>query len=417
MSRAALRNTWIICKHECIKRIRTRSFLITTFLMPGFLTLIIGVPAFLGARANRASQRIMLVCPRADLAEAIRERLDSNGRDTYSVTIDTDVSDAEHQRVITELNVNRLDGIIWIDEDSLKQGRAIYERRTAGDFIWQQLVRNSITGGFNRMRMAEGGLSPDQINDMLRGADLEMRFTAGGRGGNVSRDATAIVTVLMLATGLFITLLSYGVMIMRSVLDEKASRVIEILLCSATPDELMSGKILGVGAVGLLQVVTWATIALAFAAPHSRVPMAGHVIPLSLMIYFGIFYLLGYLLYSAMFAAVGAAFNSTDEAQQWTFAIISPLIFACTLITPVAAAPNSSLAVITSLIPFCSPVLMYMRLAVESPPKWQIALCFAILVATIYVVQRIATQIYRVGILMYGKRPTLREIAKWLSYA
>jgi ABC-2 type transport system permease protein len=243
-----------------------------------------------------------------------------------------------------------------------------------------------------------------------------MRFTGGG-SGDVSRDATAIVTVLLLATGLFITLLSYGVMIMRSVLDEKASRVIEVLLCSATPDELMSGKILGVGAVGLAQVVIWGTIGLAFAAPRGRVPMAGHVIPLSLMIYFAIFYLLGYLLYSALFAAVGAAFNSTDEAQQWSFALISPLIFACTLITPVAAAPNSTLAVITSLIPFCSPVLMYMRLAVESPPIWQIALCFTILVATIYVVQRIATQIYRVGILMYGKRPTLREMARWLSYA
>jgi ABC-2 type transport system permease protein len=140
-------------------------------------------------------------------------------------------------------------------------------------------------------------------------------------------------------------------------------------------------------------------------------------VPLSLMIYFGIFYLLGYLLYSAMFAAVGAAFNSTDEAQHWTFVIISPLICACTLITPVAAAPNSTLAVITSLIPFCSPVLMYMRLAVESPPKWQIALSFAILIGTIYLVQRIATRIYRIGILMYGKRPTVREMFKWLSYA
>jgi ABC-2 type transport system permease protein len=193
--------------------------------------------------------------------------------------------------------------------------------------------------------------------------------------------------------------------------------VIEVLLCSATPDELMSGKILGVGAVGLAQVVIWGTIGLAFAAPRGRTPIAGHVIPLSLMVYFAIFYLLGYLLYSAMFAAVGAAFNSTDEAQQWSFAIISPLIFSCTLITPVAAAPNSPLAIITSLIPFSSPVLMYMRLAVESPPKWQIALCFMILVGAIYVVQKIATQIYRVGILMYGKRPTLREMAKWLSYA
>jgi ABC-2 type transport system permease protein len=412
----AVRNTWIICKHECFKRIRTRSFLITTFLMPGFLTLIVGIPAVLGAHANRASQSVVVVCPRADLAEGIRDRLLNNTNALYRVTLDAEASDTEHRRLVRLLNGSALDGIIWIDADMIKQGRAIYERRTAGDFIWQQLVRNSVAGGFNRMRMADNGLRPDQITAMMRGAELEMRFTGGG-SGDVSRDATAIVTVLLLATGLFITLLSYGVMIMRSVLDEKASRVIEVLLCSATPDELMSGKILGVGAVGLAQVVIWGTIGLAFAAPRGRVPMAGHVIPLSLMIYFAIFYLLGYLLYSALFAAVGAAFNSTDEAQQWSFALISPLIFACTLITPVAAAPNSTLAVITSLVPFCSPVLMYMRLAVESPPKWQIALCFAILVGTIYVVQRIATQIYRVGILMYGKRPTLREMARWLSYA
>ena len=416
MSRSALRNTWIICKHECFKRIRTRSFLITTFLMPGFLAFIIGIPAVLGARANRDNQRIVLSCARADLAALIRERLLGNSTDTYHVTIDPDVSDAEHQRLESDLEANRLDGIIWIDADSLKQGRAIYERRTARDFMWQQLVRNSVSGGFNRMRMADSGLKPDQIKDMLRGAEVEMRFS-GAKTGDVSRDAAAIITVLLLATVLFITLLSYGVMIMRSVLDEKASRVIEVLLCSATPDELMAGKILGVGAVGLLQVVTWGTMGLAFAAPRSRMPMAGHVVPLSLMIYFGIFYLLGYLLYSAMFAAVGAAFNSTDEAQHWTFVIISPLICACTLITPVAAAPNSSLAVITSLIPFCSPVLMYMRLAVESPPTWQIVLSFAILIGTIYLVQRIATRIYRIGILMYGKRPTMREMFKWLSYA
>ncbi len=250
---------------------------------------------------------------------------------------------------------------------------------------------------------------------MLQGAEVELTLT-GANGDRVSRDAAAIVTVLLLATMLFITLLSYGVMIMRSVLDEKASRVIEVLLCSATPDELMSGKILGVGAVGMLQVTVWGVMAIAMAKPPSHAPGA-HVVPLPLMIYFGIFYLLGYLLYSAMFAAVGAAFNSSDEAQHWTFVIISPLIFACTLITPVAAAPNSTLAVITSLVPFCSPVLMYMRLAVERPPAWQIGLCFALLIAAIYVVQKIATQIYRVGILMYGKRPGIREMFRWLSYA
>ena len=411
----ALRNTWIICKHECFKRIRTRSFLITTFLMPLFLAAVIGIPAVLGARANHENQRIVLACPRADLAESIRERLDVNTKGAYHVTIVTDVSEAEHRRLLSAVNANRLDGIIWIDADSIKQGRAIYQRRTARDFIWQQLVRNSVSGGFNRMRMAEYGIKPDQIQSMFEGAELEMSITGATRG-DVSRDAAAIITVLLLATMLFITLLSYGVMIMRSVLDEKASRVIEVLLCSATPDELMSGKILGVGAVGLLQVTVWGIMAVAMAKPPSGTPGV-HVVPLPLMIYFGIFYLLGYLLYSAMFAAVGAAFNSSDEAQHWTFVIISPLIFACTLITPVAAAPNSTLAVITSMIPFCSPVLMYMRLAVETPPGWQIGLCFALLIGAIYVVQRIATQIYRVGILMYGKRPSIREVVRWLSYA
>jgi ABC-2 type transport system permease protein len=411
----SLRNTWIICKHECFKRIRTRSFLITTFLMPLFLAAVIGIPAVLGARANHENQRLVLVCPQQNLADSIRERLDANTKGAYHVTIDTDASDAEHQRLLSEVSAGRLDGIIWIDADGIKQGRAIYQRRTARDFIWQQLVGNSISGGFNRMRMAEYGIQPEQIKTMLQGAEVEMSYVGATRG-DAGRDAAAIIIVLLLATMLFVTLLSYGVMIMRSVLDEKASRVIEVLLCSATPDELMSGKILGVGAVGLLQVVVWGVMGIAMAKPQSNAPGL-HVVPLPLMIYFGIFYLLGYLLYSAMFAAVGAAFNSSDEAQHWTFVIISPLIFACTLITPVAASPNSTLAIITSMIPFCAPVLMYMRLAVESPPGWQLSLCFALLIGAIYVVQRIATQIYRVGILMYGKRPTMREVVRWLSYA
>jgi ABC-2 type transport system permease protein len=418
MSNSALRNTWIICKHECFKRIRTRSFLITTFLMPLFLAAVVGIPATLGARANHQNQKIVLVCPRADLAAAISDHLVTDSKGAYHVAIVSDVSDAEHQRLMEQLDAGHIDGFLWIDAAAMREGRVTYERRSAGDFMWQQIIRNSVSAGFNRMRMEEYGIKPDQINSVLRGADIDMRFSSEGRR-DVSRDAAAIITVLLLATVLFITLLSYGVMVMRSVLEEKASRVIEVLLCSATPDELMSGKILGVGAVGLIQVAIWGIMGIAIAAPpHGAAPSPGlHVVPLPLLIYFAIFYLLGYLLYSAMFAAVGAAFNSSDEAQHWNFVIISPLIFACTLITPVAASPNSNLAVITSLIPFCSPVLMYMRLTVERPPGWQIMLCFAIMIGTIYVVQRIATQIYRVGILMYGKRPTMREMVKWLSYA
>src|ERR1700732_2978401 len=111
MADGNFRNTWIICRHECLKRIRTRSFLITTFLMPGFLALIVGIPALLGAQARRDTQRITLACPRTDLAEMIRERLAVNTKGTYHVTIDTDVSEAEHQRLLDDLKERRIDGL------------------------------------------------------------------------------------------------------------------------------------------------------------------------------------------------------------------------------------------------------------------------------------------------------------------
>ena len=418
MHSEALRNTWIIAKHECFKRIRTRSFLVTTFLMPLFLAAVVGVPSFLGRQANHDNQSIVLVCPRPELAKDIRDGIVNDTRGAYRVEMSTDTSDAEHHRLAEDLKAHRIDGFIWIDQQALRAGSALYERRSARDFRWQQIIRNAVSAAFNRMRLEEYGIKPDQTNSVLRGAELEIRLTGATNDAASRGAAAAIVTVLLLATALFITLLTYGVMVMRSVLDEKASRVIEVLLCAATPDELMSGKILGVGAVGLIQVAIWGFMGIAIAAPRGGTPTPGvHIVPLPLLIYFGVFYLLGYLLYSAVFAAVGAVFNSTDDAQHWTFVVISPLIFACTLIAPVAGAPNSTLAIVTSLVPFCSPVLMYMRLAVESPPTWQIVLCFAFLIGAIYVVQRIASQIYRVGILMYGKRPTVREVIKWLSYA
>src|SRR5258708_5541224 len=132
MPSSALRNTWIICKHECLKRIRTRSFLMTTFLMPGFLAIVIGLPTFLGARAQSDTQRIVVACPRADLAQDIREGLVSDTRGTYRITIDSDVSDQEHRRLMEDLSANRIDGFVWIDAQSVKTGTATYERRSAG---------------------------------------------------------------------------------------------------------------------------------------------------------------------------------------------------------------------------------------------------------------------------------------------
>jgi ABC-2 type transport system permease protein len=215
------------------------------------------------------------------------------------------------------------------------------------------------------------------------------------------------------------SLLSYGVMVMRSVMEEKSSRITEVLMCAASAQELMVGKILGTGSVGLTQIAFWLAMA-GFGASRSlymRTAMTALDVGPSLIIFFVIFYTLGYLLYSAIFAGVGAIFNSIDEAQQWNFVVILPLIAASAMILPVATSSDSLISVAASLFPFCSPILMFERLAVHDPPIWQVALSLILLVATIGGAMIVSARIYRTGILMYGKRPTFRELSRWLRHA
>lgn len=412
-----IRNTWLIFRHEYLQRVRTRSFMLTTLLMPAFIGLIVATPALLsGAQPNPHAQRIVVVCPDVYLARAVSTQLTNAGRGRYLPEVDRNASGPERRSLEADVNAGEVDGFLWIDPAAIESGKVIYVRRGSGDFLGQILVRNALSTAFVLDRLRQRGISAQEADSMMRQVTIDAVTLSGGRR---RRDSLlgGIVIVFVFVSALFITLLTYGVMVMRSVMEEKNSRVIEVLLCSATAGELMGGKILGVGAVGLTQVSIWGALAFAIGGPHASAALGGVHLEISLALYFALFYTLGYLLYSAMFAAVGASFNSTDEAQQWNFVIISPLILASTLMTPVASAPNSALAVAGSMIPFCAPVLMYLRIVVQRPPGWEIVLCIALLVATIWIVLVICARIYRVGILMYGKRPTAREVLKWLRYA
>jgi ABC-2 type transport system permease protein len=218
---------------------------------------------------------------------------------------------------------------------------------------------------------------------------------------------------------MFFSLLSYGVMVMRSVMEEKSSRITEVLMCAASAQELMTGKILGTGSVGLTQIAIWFAMAVFGTHRSLYLQTALKVLDVgpSLIVYFVVFYILGYLLYSAIFAGIGAIFNTIDEAQQWNFVVILPLIAASAMILPVATSSDSAIAISASLFPFCSPILMFERLAVHDPPLWQLILSFVLLIGTICFVMFVSGRIYRTGVLMYGKRPTLRELSRWLRYA
>jgi len=192
------------------------------------------------------------------------------------------------------------------------------------------------------------------------------------------------------------------------------------LLSSVTAKQLLAGKIIGVGAVGLTQVAIWLAIAGAFSLiglSSTGSVLANVHIPVIGVVAFGVYFVLGYFLYSTMYAALGSMVNSDQEAQQVQWPAMLPIIFAIVMATPVLQHPNSQLAFWASLFPLFTPILMFVRIMAETPPIWQILLSIVLMLLTTWGLLGLSSRIYRVGILMYGKRPTLPELRKWLRYA
>jgi ABC-2 type transport system permease protein len=213
---------------------------------------------------------------------------------------------------------------------------------------------------------------------------------------------------------LYFSVMYYGMNVARSVIEEKASRIFEVLLATTTPESLMAGKLTGVGSAGLTQIGIWVCMSLFAAAALGRGVFASLGISAIRILFFILFYLLGFLFYSALSAAFGASANSEHEIQQFSFILALPMIACLVLMPYILDNPDAPSIIALSLFPPCAPIVMYLRMSVEMPPTWQLALSVALMAAAIWAMLWIAARIYRVGILMYGKRATLPEILRWL---
>jgi ABC-2 type transport system permease protein len=424
MTEFSIHKVWIIAKREYLERVRTRSFILSTFATPLLMGSFLILPALIGAstargivRDSERSARIVIACDNRALAELARGELMRQRGARYEPSVVSPASPAEHEQLDRRLDAGDIEGYVWLDGPALASRRVVFATARTGDFLLQRRLGDALSYAFAAQRMVKQGSSAGDVAATLQPVDLTA--VRGGETFSVYNAVRGAAVVLILMFVMLFSLLSYGVMVMRSVMEEKSSRITEVLLCAASAQELMTGKILGTGSVGLTQIAIWLTMA-AFGVSRSlylRTAIEVLGVGPSLIVYFVVFYILGYLLYSAIFAGVGAIFNSIDEAQQWTFVVILPLIAASGMILPVATSSDSPLSVLVSLFPFCSPVLMFERLAVHDPPLWQLALSLLLLVATIGVVMFISGRIYRTGILMYGKRPTIRELSRWLRHA
>ena len=407
-------SVWPVVRREYLQRVRSRWFVFATLGVPFLLIAGTAVPIVVATRQQSAENTIALVDRDGALGDGVARALEEGG---YRVVRATPSEESGLRR---RVEAGDLAAFLVLDRASLTEARARLVAEKSPSTLRQLGLREAVIRAALEKQLAGSGADVDR---MLRGGALEVELVGEAPGG---MDDPAFAAAYVGSFVLYMVILLYAVSVMRSVLEEKTSRIVEVILSSLRPWELMLGKILGVGAVGLTQLSAWALVAATVALMGVPALLAARpdlaqlaelrsVLPgVGFLAYFVIFFLGGYFIYSALYAAVGAMCNSDEEAQQAQFPLMLLIIVPVFALVGVIERPNAPVSVALSLVPFFSPFLMFARAAGGAAPPWQVALSVALMAATVVGVEWVAGRIYRVGILMTGKRPTLPELWRWL---
>jgi len=422
-----VRKLGLIIKREYFTRVKTKGFIIGTILVPllgiAFCLLII----FLVRHKPSQTMRLVIVDNSGTLAQPITHNLDGkleNGLPEFTIveTIVRPASpDAVQQDLRSRINSEKLDAYLWIPADATQSFEL--HMRNPDNFALIGPLSGAVDQAVISARLNDRGVHLDDVKVILRGTDLKL-LKVSEAGESVEKGQSIGIAVALVIL-LYTALLMYGIITMRSVLEEKTTRTMEVLISAVTPFELLLGKILGVAAAAFTQFAIWMIStallftygALAAVGMGAGSALSGVHIPISLVLYAGIFFFGGYFLYSAMFAAIGSACSNEQDAQQLQWIAMAPLVFCMVIYSMVLNDPSSTASVVLSEIPFFSPVLMALRISLQTPPAWQIALALVLLFLTTLVSIWASAKIYRVGILMYGKRPSIVEMFRWLRYS
>lgn len=411
-----MHNIWLIAKREYMERVRTKGFILATVLIPCFMAALVGGSAFFMSRTKTTSH-IAVVTSNSMLGQDIKHQLETGKNSEMTVDL-LGPSATTRAGLDTQLHSHssQLAGYLWITPPAQAGERPHFEyhARSAGDISTEDALENGVNNVMTKEGLLSHGLTSAQIDQITAPVDIDT-----SSGGNT---ALAFGIAYLFFFLMYMVIMLYGMNTARSIIEEKTSRVFEVLLATIKPDELLAGKILGVGAVGVTQIAVWMIAASALAGSSAVAHIAGagsvhNVLSAAQIGFFILYFVFGFLMYSSIAAALGAMTNSEQELQQLNMFLVIPLAFCMVMLFPTVRAPDSTLARVVSLIPFCSPLLMNFRTALTSVPAWEIILSVVLMSITIAVVIWFSSRIYRVGILMYGKKPSLPEIMRWLKYS
>ncbi|MEM7050229.1 MAG: ABC transporter permease [Acidobacteriota bacterium] len=421
---------WVLAKREYLSRVKSKGFWIGTLILPVFMAAMFVIPGLILSRTT-SGQQVVMVDETGRIADSVVDylsrRADRRGDEQAEISLTTEAiaADRDGQRADLDRRVlaEEIDAWVWVSEESLADDAVEYHAESVSNLLTQGVIENAIESAVREMRLADAGLDPNQVGDLIRGVELQtLRVTEEGSREEAGESG------FFLAYGMFFLLyiifLLWGQQVLTGVLEEKSSRIVEVIVSTARPQQLMMGKLVGIALAGLTQLSVWLGTMMVATAPGIVASLAflpeDFSIPVltpAVALYFVLFFILGFFVYSSLYAAVGSAFNNLQEAQHLAAVPMMFIIMPFLVIFPVINDPDGALAVVSSLIPVFSPLLMPVRIAVKMPPFWQVGLSLVLTTAFVVFMTWLCGRIYRVGILMHGKKPTLAEIWRWVRYA
>lgn len=428
--------TSIIIGREYMERVSKKSFLITTFLMPVLMLGLMLVPVLIAMFSESENRQLMVI----DNSGKIAQKLQNTPSLTFAVT-DLPLDSAR--------NLAGIDGVLVIPAEALT-GEATMQIYTNGPSSME--VESAITSQVDDI-VESYKLSTYEIENLDKiiesiNSDVKLQSIRNDKDSTESSTTLSYLLGIVLTMMLYMCLLLYGQMVMTSIIEEKNNRVLEIVVSSVKPTQLMLGKICGIGLVAVTQIVIWGVLMVSMSAfllpvllPEAMssemaalsagatsaslsydiemlqaISMLGNVSYIIELFGLLLLFLIGgFLLYSAIYAAIGSAVDNIQDAGQLQSVVVFPIIIGIAVAMAAASDPASSLSLWTSFIPFTSPMVMMARIPFGIP-AWEIVVSLVILFASFFVVVWLAAKIYRVGIFMYGKKPSFAELIKWMRY-
>jgi ABC-2 type transport system permease protein len=433
---------WVVAKREYLERVRTRAFVIVTLVVPALMSLAMLLPMYIAAKSGPSSamRRIRILdATGTGVGQRVVQtiRADSSVADTvagpFLVTVAPgELAKAEEAATQAVMKGESIAGYLVLDDSTLMGKRARYAGRNASSISDMDRLKDHVRQAVMVVRLEREGVN-NQMVEQLSKDRLQMpteKLTEKGRGGSGTAGLFAGIIVGIL---LLMSIIVNGQMIMRGVLEEKTTRVAEIVISSIKPESLLAGKVLGVGAAGLTQMIVWlllggylqnffAPLVLKAAGAGAATGVGaatqgfGGLSPTVLGVSIA-YFVLGFVFYATLYAAVGSMVNSDQEAQQAQTPVMLLLMSGWIFVNPVLINPNSTLAVVLSWLPWASPIIMPIRMGLTDVAVGSIVGSLAVALVGSLCAVWLAARIYRVGMLMYGKKPTMAELAKWIRYA